>query len=75
MNTSSFKQETKNRLIVLAQDYFLLLNKLIILESSNFIYQSKYVLKFTKTNFLHLTGVITNLNANDFYENWTKKSQ
>jgi len=45
-----------------------LLDKTIILESDKFDHQIKYIIKFNKDNFLHLTGVISKLSAKDFFD-------
>ena len=64
---NSFKENVRRQLLVAAQEYFTLLNKIIIIESNDFTYQKRYFIKFNKSNFLHLTGVISNLNADDFF--------
>ena len=65
---NSFKENVRKQLLVAAQEYFSLLNKTIIIESNNFEFQKIYIIKFDKTNFLHLTGVISTLKAGDFFE-------
>ena len=65
---NSFKEKVKNLLLVAAQQYFTLLNKTIVIKSDKFKYQEKYSIKFNKDNFLHLTGVISKLNAKDFFD-------
>ena len=62
-----FKENVRTQLIIAAQEYFNLLDKKIILESCNFEYQKRYVLRFEKGNFLHLTGVLTMLKAEEFF--------
>ena len=47
--------------------YNQLLKLTIIFESNYFIKQKSYKAKFYKGNFLHLTGVLTNLSAVDFF--------
>lgn len=64
---NSFKENVRQQLLVAAQEYFTLLNKIIIIESNDFTYQKRYLIKFNKSNFLHLTGVISNLNGDDFF--------
>lgn len=51
-----------------AQQYFTLLNKTIVIKSDKFKYQEKYSIKFNEENFLHLTGVISKLNAKEFFD-------
>lgn len=65
---NSFKENARQQLLVAAQEYFALLNKTITIESNDFEFQKKYIIKFNKSNFLHLTGVISNLKAADFFE-------
>ena len=65
---NSFKENVRKQLLVAAQEYFSLLNKTIIIESNDFEFQKIYIIKFDKTNFLHLTGVISTLKAGDFFE-------
>ena len=43
------------------------INKIVIIESNDFTYQKRYFIRFNKSNFLHLTGVISKLNAGDFF--------
>ena len=64
---NSFKENVRQQLLVAAQEYFTLLNKIVIIESNDFTYQKRYLIRFNKSNFLHLTGVISNLNAGDFF--------
>ena len=63
-----FKENVRKQLLVAAQEYFSLLNKTIIIKSKHFEFQKIYVIKFDKTTFLHLTGVISTLKAGDFFE-------
>lgn len=65
---NSFKQNVRQQLLVAAQEYFALLNKTITIESNDFEFQKKYIIKFNKSNFLHLTGVISSLKAADFFD-------
>ena len=65
---NEFKIKARESLLSSAKDYFLLISKLIVLESEDFGFQKRYVLKFNKTNFLHLTGLKTNLSASDFFD-------
>ena len=59
--------DIKQALIESAQSYFQLLDCEIVLQSQDFIEQSSYMLKFFKTNFLHLTGLKTSLSTEDFF--------
>ena len=61
------KFNIKQALVDSAQSYFRLLDCRIILKSMNFIQQDCYVLRFFKTNFLHLTGLKTNLSTEEFF--------
>ena len=65
---NSFKENVRKQLLVAAQEYFSLLNKTVIIKSEDFEFQKIYIIKFDKTNFLHLTGVISTLKAGDFFE-------
>ena len=57
----------KKALIDSAQSYFKLLNCDIIIKSTNFVQSNSYILKFFKTNFLHLTGLKTSLPTEVFF--------
>ena len=63
----SFKITIKNKLVQAANSYSCLLNKKIVLSSDEFEYTDQYIIRFFKTNFLHLTGVKTILSAEDFF--------
>lgn len=65
---NSFKENVRRQLLVAAQEYFALLNKVVTIESEDFIYQKTYLIKFDKANFLHLTGVISYVKASDFFD-------
>ncbi len=65
---NEFKKRIKSQLIIASRAYFKLINKVIILKSENFINKKMYYLAFDKTNFLHLTGVITSLSPKIFFE-------
>ncbi len=65
---NSFKENVRQQLLVAAQEYFALLKKTITIESNDFEFQKKYIIKFNKSNFLHLTGVISSLKAADFFD-------
>ena len=65
----SFKERVKSQLISSAKLYFehLVCNDYLI-YSKNFKYQKYYLVSAKKDNFLHLTGVRTDLKANEFFE-------
>ena len=65
---NSFKENVRLQLLVAAQQYFILLNKSVLVESDSFEYQKQYLISFNKTNFLHLTGVKSNLKADEFFD-------
>ena len=65
---NQFKENVKSQLIVAAQSYFFLLNKNVLLKSEQFINRKIYRLAFTKSNFLHLSGVLTALEPTVFFE-------
>ena len=60
--------DVKQALIDSAQSYFALLDHEIILQSNEFVEKNKYILKFFKTNFLHLTGLETSLSTEEFFD-------
>ena len=64
---NSFKENIKKQLLIAAQEYSFFLDKTILLNSEQFIKQRVYYLKFSKTNFLHLTGVISDLKPEEFF--------
>ena len=63
-----FKTTIKEKLTLAANNYSKLINKKIIIASNDFEYAESYVIRFYKTNFLHLTGVKTELSAEHFFE-------
>lgn len=63
-----FKENVKSQLIVAAQSYFSLLDKNVLLKSKQFKNRKIYRLPFKKSNFLHLSGVLTTLEPAVFYE-------
>lgn len=63
----SFKTKVKNQLIEAANNYSKLLNIEILISSEYFSHGKEYVLRFYKSNFLHLTGVKTELKADNFF--------
>lgn len=62
-----FKTTVRKQLVKAAISYSKMLNVKIIISSDLFNSSKKYILRFYKTNFLHLTGVKTNLTAEDFF--------
>ena len=44
-----------------------MLDKMIVVGSDDFENRKKYTLKFSKTNYLHLTGVISQLKPEEFF--------
>ena len=65
---NEFKIRIREQLIEAAQDYFKLTSITIVVESDEFVHQKRYLLKFNKSNFLHLTGVYSSLSANEFFD-------
>lgn len=63
----SFKTRIRKQLIEAAKSYSNLLNVQITVSSNLFVVSKRYILRFYKTNFLHLTGVKTELSAEDFF--------
>lgn len=63
-----FKESVRNKLMLASNEYMKLVGFTYVIESNEFEYRSEYRLRFHKDNFLHLTGVITNLKANDFFD-------
>lgn len=64
----TFKATVKAKLIQAANNYSKLLNLEIIVASDSFDNDRSYIVRFFKTNFLHLTGVFTSLTPEKFYE-------
>ena len=64
---TQFEQQTRQQLIQAANAYARLLGKVFVLESSSFTNRLRYSLRFFPTNFLHLTGVETNLSSSVFF--------
>lgn len=67
MKTPSFKETIQLQLIQAAKSYSALLDKRIEISSSDFKLSKKYVIRFYKSNFLHLTGVLTSMAPEDFF--------
>ncbi len=70
----TFKEIVKEKLLIAANEYKKLLQFDYLIESTSFLYQSEYILRFYEDNFLHLTGVKTKLKAKDFYKKCINKS-
>ena len=66
MNTVSQELFIKD-LVAAAKAYFRMTKKIVILSSNNFRYNAKYIFEFNVTNFMNLTGVISNLKPLDFF--------
>ena len=64
----SFKTKVREKLVQAAGNYAKLLDKEIILASDSFENTNLYIIRFFKSNFLHLTGVYTNLATEEFFE-------
>lgn len=64
----SFKSTVQNKLIQAAINYSKLLNVEILVASDSFDNARLYIVRFFKTNFLHLTGVSTDLSPELFFE-------
>ena len=64
----TFKESVRDKLTIAAKQYSKLVGVDFVLHSLDFKYRTEYLLRFHKDNFLHLTGVLTNLKAIDFYE-------
>ena len=64
---SLFKRKTRQQLIDAANAYSHLLGKIYVLDSPLFVNRHRYLIRFYSSNFLHLSGVETNLTANVFF--------
>lgn len=62
------KKSVLSTIIQGAKDYSKLLGRTFAFESDSFQFKKEYFVKFHKNNFLHLTGVITKLSPEEFYE-------
>lgn len=71
---TSFKESTRAKLITASKAYNKLTNRIFSISSEHFRFQSEYLLKFYKDNFLHLTGIETDLKAGDFFEKCLNES-
>ena len=48
---NSFKENVRKQLLVAAQEYFALIDKIIYIESAYFVYQKRYIIKFNKVTY------------------------
>ena len=64
---TNFKERILSGIIAGALSYLSLIGKQIIVKSPSFKIRDEYILRFFPRNFLHLTGVLTNLSSIDFY--------
>lgn len=62
-----FEQKTKLQLVQAATAYSRLIGRSFVIESDAFVRQKRYVMRFFETNFLHLSGVETDLSPREFY--------
>ncbi len=65
---TEFQIKVRESLLLAAKDYLSLVSEIVVFESDKFVVQKRYVLKFTKGNFLHLTGLSSTLSAAEFFE-------
>ncbi|MGI6607914.1 MAG: hypothetical protein ACOX1F_02885 [Erysipelotrichaceae bacterium] len=66
----SFKKRVKDTLIDSAKDYNnYFIGKKYIVYSKNFKIQKYYSIKAKCDNYLHITGILTNLNPTVFFKN------
>ena len=68
MKIVPFKETIRLKLIEAANNYASLLNRQIVIASPIFIVQKQYVVRFYDTNYLHLTGVKTELSPRLFFQ-------
>lgn len=69
-----FKTSVRDKLIKVAIEYKKITDCDFVLSSDLFVYKKEYILRFYNDNFLHLTGVITNLSANLFFDKCIKQT-
>lgn len=62
------KESVLSTIIRGAMDYSKLLGRTFVFRSDSFQLRKEYAIRFHKSNFLHLTGVITGLSPENFYE-------
>ena len=75
MVEQSFKERVRLKLMDCAVLYYeLLVQKDYLIFSRNFRYQKYYIVSAFEDNFLHLTGVHTNLKAKNFFEKCYQKT-
>lgn len=68
MEKIDFKLYIKKCLLDSAKEYSFYLNKAIYIKNIGFENKKEYIIRFYKTNFLHLTGIKTHLSAAEFYD-------
>ena len=68
MNESKYEDQLLYNLTAVAGEYKKLLQKEITLACDDFLINKEYKIRFYETNFLHLTGVKTNLSPLTFFE-------
>lgn len=64
----TFKESITNKLFLAADQYKKLIGYDFVIESDSFIFKKRYILRFNEDNFLHLTGIKSNLCAKTFFE-------
>ena len=75
MVEQSFKEKVRLKLMDCAMLYYeLLVQKDYLIFSRDFKYQKYYIVSAFEDNFLHLTGVHTNLKAKEFFEKCYQKT-
>ncbi|WP_314256620.1 PBECR4 domain-containing protein [Granulicatella elegans] len=75
MVEQSFKEKVRLKLMYCAVLYYdLLVRKDYLIFSRDFKYQKYYIVSAFEDNFLHLTGVHTNLKAKKFFEKCYQKT-
>ena len=65
---TSFLKKTKEQLHLAAVEYAKMIGCTVVVESDDFQHQRIYRLRFSASNFLHLTGVLTGLKTHEFFE-------
>lgn len=65
---SDFKINVINGLFECSKSYLELMRNIYAIHSFEFVFHERYIFRFYKRNFLHLTGVDTSLSAEDFFD-------
>lgn len=68
MDIVTFRKRVLNELKKCAKEYSKLIGFDFIIQSNKFVNRDQYVIRCYEGNFLHLTGVKTNLKAVDFFK-------